>query len=237
MITKGLQRAILSLLFMTQVLFITSCLNIDKRYQEHLVQIELDKVHFQHLYKTAKTNKAKDIIIKQAEKYLTKLIAKDLFSYWRGTPWDYNGTTEIPRQGAIACGYFVTTLLRDIGFKLERNRLAQQASENIIKSLTTRKYIRRFSNTPIDKFSKAVHKQGEGLYLVGLDTHIGFWVVQENTSTFLHASFSKWGGVKKENPIESKVIINSKYRIVGKILQEKMIINWLTDTKIPTLKK
>ena len=49
------------------------------------------------------------------------------FEHWKGTPWDFNGTTRIPGQGTIACGYFVTTALQDAGFDLPRYRCGQMA--------------------------------------------------------------------------------------------------------------
>ena len=29
---------------------------------------------------------------------------------WMGTPWDFSGTSQVPRKGSIACGYFVSTV-------------------------------------------------------------------------------------------------------------------------------
>jgi hypothetical protein len=45
-------------------------------------------------------------------------------------------TSETPGRGEIACGYFVSTVLRDAGFGVERVRLAQQASERIVRTLS-----------------------------------------------------------------------------------------------------
>ena len=53
---------------------------------------------------------------------------------WLGTPWDFNGTAKGPGAGKIACGYFVATVLKDAGFQVDRYQLAQQPSENILRS-------------------------------------------------------------------------------------------------------
>ena len=66
-------------------------------------------------------------MIAEARTVLTRSIYNDLLPAWYGTPWDFNGTSEVPQQGKIACGYFVSTILRDAGWKVERVRLAQQA--------------------------------------------------------------------------------------------------------------
>ena len=52
---------------------------------------------------------------KQAVDFWVNGISHHLFSQWKKTAWDFNGTATKPGDGPIACGYFVTTLLRDIG--------------------------------------------------------------------------------------------------------------------------
>src|SRR5439155_7363595 len=71
----------------------------------------------------------------RARRVLVAALVDDLVPAWAGTPWDYYGTSTKPRQGAIACGYFVTTVLEHLGLRLPRARLAQQASEVIVRSL------------------------------------------------------------------------------------------------------
>ena len=61
----------------------------------------------------------KDTVITTARAYLLTTIDAQ-FEHWKGTPWDFNGTTRTPGEGAIACGYFVTTVLEQAGFKIER---------------------------------------------------------------------------------------------------------------------
>ena len=59
-------------------------------------------------------------VIKLARASFIKLLEKDFFSIWNGTQWDFYGTTQVPQRGEIACGYFVTTVLRDMGVKIDR---------------------------------------------------------------------------------------------------------------------
>src|SRR5205823_2478360 len=54
---------------------------------------------------------ARRAVAARARRALLDAFARDLFPAWAGTPWDYNGTATRPREGKIACGYFVTTLL------------------------------------------------------------------------------------------------------------------------------
>ena len=97
-----------------------------------------------------------------------------IFPYWYGTDWDFNGTTQKPNEGKIACGYFVTTTLRDIGLDINRVKLAQCASEQMIKKLVSEDNIYRFSNKSIEEFETNLKQKGNGIYVVGLDNHTGF---------------------------------------------------------------
>ena len=56
------------------------------------------------------------------EKIFTRAVAETIIPDWIGTKWDFNGISEKPQQGNIACGYFVTTVLRDAGLNLARSK-------------------------------------------------------------------------------------------------------------------
>lgn len=78
---------------------------------------------------------------------ISRIITDSLMPCWYGTPWDFNGCTADPGKGSIACGYFVTTVLRDAGLQLNRIRLAQSPSGIIIHKLCTN--IKLFCNQPL----------------------------------------------------------------------------------------
>ena len=102
--------------------------------------------------KTAYKTSWSTIPIKEKEKVFTASITETIVPAWIGTQWAYSGTTEVPQKGSIACGYFVTTVLRDAGLPLARIRLAQCASEEMIKKLVGENYIKRFSNVIFKEF-------------------------------------------------------------------------------------
>jgi len=87
-------------------------------------------------------------------KEFTNLMVNKIFPYWYGTPWDFNGTTKRPNEGKIACGYFVTTTIQQMGFPINRIKLAQCASEEMIKNLVSKENIFRFSQIPFNTFEK-----------------------------------------------------------------------------------
>lgn len=160
-------------------------------------------------------------------------LRKDLIRAWIGTPWDFNGTSETPGQGTIACGYLVSTVLRDAGFRVQRRRLAQQPSERIIQTLAPEDEIRRFSDPEIDDVLAHVAEQGDGLYLVGLDYHVGFLVRHEARTEFCHSSYLPPGGAVCSDPRRDAAFV-SRYYVVGRLLSEKMMRAWLSEAAIPT---
>lgn len=142
---------------------------------------------------------------------------KKLMPYWYGTRWSYNGTTQQPGKGSIACGYFVTTVLQDLGVQLNRSQLAQLPSEQMIKNLVSTEGIQRFNNTPIFSFLYQVKHSGKGLYVVGLDTHTGFILNDDTGTWFIHSSGAFPFCVVKQEASKSQILAESRYRVLGKL--------------------
>ncbi|MGB0985259.1 MAG: hypothetical protein ACPG19_14505, partial [Saprospiraceae bacterium] len=103
--------------------------------------------------------------LSESEKEIIERIEKEIFPHWYDTKYDFYGTTETPGKGKIACGYFVTTVLRDIGVPIQRVKMAQAASERMIKSMVDENKIQRFRKVPIKKFVYAIEDMGEGLFV------------------------------------------------------------------------
>ncbi|MFC6095035.1 hypothetical protein ACFPVY_00120 [Flavobacterium qiangtangense] len=158
-------------------------------------------------------------------KAFTNLMVDKIFPYWYGTPWNFNGTTQKPNEGKIACGYFVTTTIEDMGFPINRIKLAQCASEEMIKNLVSKENITRFSGISMEDFEKKIIKKGNGLYIIGLDNHTGFVLVSDKGNYFIHSNGYFPQEVMKEKLSDSKIIAKSKYRVVGKISADKKFLN------------
>lgn len=210
--------------------------NLSKEnYALKLTSLAVERRKLAEEHRKAAGNKQE--VLEKARRVFVSSIEQNIFPFWYGTDWDFNGTTETPREGKIACGYFVTTVLRDAGLRLSRVSLAQQASENIIKSLTTAPFIKRFHNTPIEKFVGEVKKSGAGLYIVGLDIHVGFILNNGEEIYFIHSSYVEPSEVIREKAIESPILNSSRYRVIGKIsADDQLITKWLNQTAIPTLR-
>jgi hypothetical protein len=169
-----------------------------------------------------------DLSKTEKEKVFTLAVAETIIPGWIGTAWNFNGTSEKPQQGSIACGYFVTTILRDAGLPLARIKLAQCASEQMIVSLVQPKYIHRFSNIAMKDFMQSIEDQGYGLYIVGLDNHTGFIYNDGKEVYFIHSTFVGTRNVKKEKAAVCWILDKSKYKVLAKIsADEKVLDRWI----------
>ncbi len=179
-------------------------------------------------YKHETENKKQHIL--NAGNHFTNIIDSLLVPFWLGTAWDFNGVTQIPGTGNIACGYFVTTTLEHAGVKLNRVKLAQAASEQMIKALVQTQHIVYLSTntTSFTKFISTVKSYGKGIYLIGLDLHTGILLHDGKELYFVHSYFYKNIGVIKEVASESGVLQNSAYKVVGKLTNDEAFLKmWL----------
>jgi len=184
-------------------------------------------------YKDAVTETEKQQILTKAEKLFTNALLNNIIEAWYGTPWEFYGTTEIPNEGTIACGYFVTTVLRDAGVKLDRVHLAEIESETMISTLIDKKYITRYRNIYWRDFLENVKKAGDGLYIIGLDYHTGFLLCKDGKVYFINSNIP---GVMKENAESAYMLCVSRYRVTGRITNNaEFIKKWLSDKDFPNL--
>jgi hypothetical protein len=68
-------------------------------------------------------------------------------------------------------------------------KIGQSASQQIIKEFADKKDIKTFSNRPLDSTLSFVKEKGTGLFIVGLDSHVGFIYYDGRHVGFIH---SKW---------------------------------------------
>lgn len=172
-----------------------------------------------------------------AKDYTYKLMTDTLLPYWYDTRWDYNGTTQTPGRGEIACGYFVTTSLRDAGFKVQRAKLAQQASSNIMKSVCGEQNIHIIGHNNIKALKNYLLEQKDGLFIIGLDNHVGF-VHKKGTEIWIIHSNGVSGRmmVERENLTESQLVLNSQAFYLAPLTNNTHAHKfWLRGQDIPTL--
>lgn len=209
-----------NLLLLCILLFFLSCKGKSEFANRYLGGKYLDETPSFDYQQVKQNVKALKIYSEKERTTLLYSYAKDtIFPAWMGTPWDFNGTTEIPRTGQIACGYFVTTVIRDLGFKIDRIKMAQQVSSAIIKKYCTD--VKHYAE--MDKMIADCSKKTNSLFIVGLDFHTGFLLNENGTLYFVHASYGNPRCVVKEKADESAVLASSKTFMTGDFLNESII--------------
>ena len=205
-----------------------SCSSQQPNINGHLNDIS--NVDLQLKYKTCLANigsSAKKAPLEKIPALLELSLVDSIFDYWYGTEWDFNGTTQEPQNGKIACGYFVTTTLKHLGLNINRVYLAQQASSVLIKEICDETSIKIFTNGKFEKMKTYVNKYNGNIFIAGLDNHVGFIVREENELFFIHASGIAPYKVVKDKIDESPLIKNSQYFMVGHL----NFANWAKGIK------
>lgn len=165
----------------------------------------------------------------EAHDYFFEMLNDSIFGYWMQTPWDFNGHTDTPRKGEIACGYFVTTTLRDIGVRLQRYKLAQQAASVITEKLCEPTSMKRLAS--LEKLNNYLESRGEQeIYILGLDYHVGFVVREDGESYFVHSDYIGSSGVKREKLNDSRAIHATESYVIGSLTANKKLLKeWLIE--------
>ena len=185
--------------------------------------------------KTKYTNSSnKTQTLEEARKQLTEYLYQDIFNHWYTTKWSFEGHTETPKQGTIACGYFVSTTLRDVGFNLNRYKLAQKSPEEEAKSIACGTTIEKLQNVTKQELKKYFLKQKDGIYFIGLDFHVGYIYKNNQEIYFIHSNYIENKGVMKETIENSKAIVSSKYFIASITHNDNLIKKWLLKEIVTT---
>lgn len=183
-------------------------------------------------YAKARTKDEKDKVIAETRGFLETLLP-EMMRCWLGTSWDFHGTAEAPGQGKIACGYFVATVLRDAGFQVDRYKLAQQPSQNIIRAFLPSEAMTLRVGVPYENFASEVANAEHGVRIIGLDSHVAFLVTTEDGFRFIHSSGSKPWCVVDQGRDEADVLSRSNYRVYGLLTGDhEVLLRWLKAEKI-----
>ncbi len=188
-------------------------------------------------YRKAPDQPARDRILAETRTFLEVLLPS-MMRCWLGTPWDFNGTAECPGGGKIACGYFVSTVLRDAGFHVDRYQLAKQPSQNILRTFLPRKSLALRVGVPYDQFAAEVRNLDPGVHIIGLDTHVAFLVVRDHAFRFIHSSGSHPWCVVDQSESDAAVLAKSNYRVIGNLTSDPDVLRrWLLEKPFPVRKR
>lgn len=162
-----------------------------------------------------------------------------IIPFWEGTEWSFEGHTSKPKLGKIACGYFVSTTLQDIGLNLNRYRLAQQSPINEAKSLAISTEIKEYNeSTELKNISAIKEELKDGIHFIGFDqSHVGYNLKQNEDLYLIHSNYINAEGVEIERINESEVFKSySKYYIVELSTNEDLLNHWKNNKRIEIIK-
>lgn len=200
-----------------------------EKYDETLANLHAQRQTLVARYKQATNSNEKAAVLEDSRKLVSATLNEKIFPSWYGTPWAFSGTAAKPGEGAIACGYFVSTTLRHAGFHLDRYKIAQQASQKIIGVFSDKADIKILAGgKPMEVVIEHIRDSGDGLYIVGLDTHVGFVENRGGQLRFVHSSYyDPPKSVISEPVTGTNPLADSQYRVIGKVLGDEMMRKWL----------
>ncbi len=180
-------------------------------------------------YKTETNSNKKDSLLDVASLYFTKSLLNDIIPHWYGTEWDFNGYSNIPNQGTIACGYFVSTTLKHMGLNLNRYKMAQQASSLEVKSIAIN--ANNIVVSKNDNISDTLKRLKEGVYIVGLDNHVGYLYLYNSKTYFIHSNYID-DRVMIELTDHSPAFMSETYYMINITHNTLLVKKWLKNEKI-----
>ena len=202
-----------------------------RSYAEIVAGVAAARERFAARLDRAESQPARARVLDDARAYLHSVLANELLPAWLGTPWAMNGVAERPGDAPIACGYFVATVLRDAGFVLDRVRFGQAAALRIQHATSPeQRPVHRVFSIPPNALSKRIAGLGPGVYLIGLDVHVGFVVVTEADVRFVHSSYTGARVVTDEALAAAVAIANSQpsgYFVSELATTDDAVVAWI----------
>jgi hypothetical protein len=203
-----------------------------ERYEVLVAELQRWRKNLAQEYAKARTAEQRSAVERDA-RVIMELIMPEMMRCWVGTPYDFNGTGEKPGKDRIACGYYVSTLIRDAGFRVDRYKLAQQPSENIMRTFVSADACKLRVGEDYQKYVDWVEGLESGVYLIGLDTHVGFIVVGSEGMHFFHSSADRRIGVVEETRDNAWALRKSNWRMLGHLTGEADVMRtWLKGDKV-----
>jgi hypothetical protein len=167
-----------------------------------------------------------------ARDYLYDAVTTRLIPAWKGTPWTFYGHAEAPGTEPVACGYWVASILRDVGFRVDRDPLGRQASERILLTFAEPARLHHFGGQPPTDIVAWIARQGRGLWGVGLANHAGLLWNDGEKVRFCHSNYMEERGPMCEDALYSGAFRTS-YTVVASMLAATTVEAWLTGRALP----
>ncbi|WP_405397111.1 hypothetical protein [Maribacter sp. Asnod2-G09] len=163
--------------------------------------------------------------------FANQLVDK-IIPHWYGTPWSFGGHTATPNEGKIACGYFISTTLRDMGVNINRYKLAQKSPIDEAKMISCGSVINQIEHDTHQKaFDEIDTLTQEGLYFIGFDEgHVGYLLKREGELFLIHSNYLNPVSVCMETLKESRVFKRfTKFHLVAISHNDGLLLRWLDN--------
>ena len=183
-------------------------------FSEINVQDQTYSQSVKEVLKLKKTINLSDSLLEENQENLDRLVVETILPHWYSKPWDFDGYSNVPKKGVIACGYFVSTPLKHIGFNWNRYRLAQQDATTIIKKISG------------DKTKFYWNKLNDGLYVIGFDSHVGFLHKHKLGIDIIHSSYYGETCVMKEEALTAPALSHSNSYVLGSLFTKDNLRKW-----------
>lgn len=201
---------------------------IVRGYDTSLARLEARRLALATRYAAATTGKERSDVLAESRSEVFDALTMDIVPAWIGTRWSYHGTSQTPGTGAIACGYFVATVLRDAGFAIDRVPLAQQGSASIVQTLVPDDLVTDVEGaTPSQVISGARSDLTDGgLFVIGFDSHVGLLVVRGSSTQLCHSSNRSPRTVRCESAASARSMVSTRH-VLGPVLSDESMLAWL----------
>lgn len=162
-------------------------------------------------------------------------LVNKIIPHWYGTPWSFGGHTEVPNQGKIACGYFISTTLRDMGVKLNRYKLAQKSPIDEAKVISCGAEISNIQEETSEKAIEEIDRlTKDGIYFIGFDQgHVGYLLKQKGELFLIHSNYFAPVSVTIETIQTSRAFKSfSKFYLVDISNNDLLLERWLDNVVV-----
>ena len=200
-------------------------------YEQRVATVEARRRSFATALAGSESAEQRRSVASEARDFLLSAITDELLPAWAGTPWAMNGTATEPGTEPIACGYFVATVLRDAGVHLHRVRFGQAAALRIQTAMSPpQREVHRFFSIPPESLARKIAELGDGLYIIGLNVHVGFVVVRDGDVRLVHSSYTGSRVVTDEPFAEAAAIAASQeagYFVSELFSTDAAVLQWV----------
>jgi len=213
-------------------------LHPQENYEQLIKELELQRKKIFNQYILLNSEKEKSIFFDSVGIFYTHFLVNKLIPHWYGMSWNLAGYSDVPNQGTVGCGYFVSNLLRHSGFRINRFRGGQTSPPALCKTVQLSDSVYEVVAMNFDNvYEKIKADIKDGIYVCGLACHVGFLLKRKSQLFFIHSDYTGKCMVRMEYANYSDVFSSSSVYYIGEIsTNKKLLFQWLNNDEITVRK-